>query len=155
VLGPLERGAGGALPPIEVVHADCNEYLRGCGAADLVYFDPPWCEAAADEMSAANGGEMSAAADEMSAAADGAAPPRPRRRATLEVGGCPLSTVVSETLRHNSPLVVVKLPPDYSTAQLLPELHGALGAPVQARAYDIHKPRGGLAYRLVFIRAAA
>jgi hypothetical protein len=132
LLDTLERIAGGPLPPIEIVQADCNDYLRGCGAADIVYFDPPWCEAAAAPNAQ-----------------------RPQRRAALEVGGRPLSAVVGETLRRTSPLVVVKLPPDQSGAQFQEEVQSSFGAPVQVCAYDIHKPRGGLAYRLIFVRAAA
>ena len=149
-LGALERIAGGPLPPVEIVHADCNEYLRGCGAADIVYFDPPWC----DPLASTAASPATDAAIGAHSAADSAMSARPQRRAALEVGGRPLGAMVGETLQRTSPLVVVKLPPDYSAPQLHEEVRSSFGAPVQLREYDIHKPRGGLAYRLLFIRAA-
>lgn len=137
LLETLERHAAGELPPIEVVQADCVEYLSNCGRVDLVYFDPPWCEQL--DVGAAPGAAASA---------------RPQRRANLELGGRPLSAIAGETLRNNAPLIVVKVPPEYGSAQLSEEISSAFGGPVDVRAYDIHKPRGDTAYRLMFVRAA-
>jgi hypothetical protein len=131
LLETLERHAGGELPPIEVVQADCVEYLSNCGRVDLVYFDPPWCEQL-----------------------DAAAAARPQRRAALELGGRPLGAIAGETLRNNAPLIVVKVPPEYSSAQLSEEVGSTFGGLVDVRTYDIHKPRGDTAYKLMFVRAA-
>ena len=95
-----------------------------------------------------------AAAASASAGAGAVSPARPQRRATLALGGRPLSTIVGETLRNNSPLIVVKVPPEYSSAQLIEEVSGAFGSPAVVRSYDIHKPRGDTAYKLMFVRAA-
>jgi len=157
LLETLERHAAGELPPIEVVQADCVEYLSNCGRVDLVYFDPPWCEqldvgaAHGAALDAAHGAALDAALD---AALGAAALARPQRRATLELGGRPLSAIAGETLRNNAPLIVVKVPPEYGSAQLSEEISSAFGGPVIVRAYDIHKPRGDTAYRLMFVRAA-
>lgn len=104
--------------------------------ADMVYFDPPWCE--------------SASASECATA--------PPRRARLTVGSLSLGTAVGRALRYNAPLVVAKLPPAASgglTAEALAaEAAAALGSPVSVSTHSILKPQGSPAYTLAFARVA-
>ena len=147
LLPDLLRIAGGSLPSINVVIGSCLDYLPTAGQVDLVYFDPPWCE--------------TPAADSAAAAADSAAAAqaRPVRLAKLVLGDQAIGTVVGETLKRNTTLVVVKSPLDYNLSELSNDATKALygdslsAVPVTIRSYNINKPSGETAYRLDFVRA--
>ena len=141
LLPDLLRIAGGSLPSINVVIGNCLDYLPTAGQVDLVYFDPPWCETPAADSAAA---------------ADSA---RPVRLAKLVLGDLAIGTVVGETLKRNTTLVVVKSPLDYNLSELSNDATKALygdslsAVPVTIRSYNINKPSGETAYRLDFVRA--
>ena len=155
----IATARSGSPGRVRVVEADCVEFLglaagsaagsaadsaagsaAGSAAerlrprADMVYFDPPWCESASECATA------------------------PPRRARLTVGSLSLGTAVGRALRYNAPLVVAKLPPAASgglTAEALAaEAAAALGSPVSVSTHSILKPQGSPAYTLAFARVA-
>ena len=160
LLPDLLRIAGGSLPSINVVIGNCLDYLPTAGQVDLVYFDPPWCETpAADSAAADSAAADSAAADSAAAESATAAQARPVRLAKLVLGDLAIGTVVGETLKRNTTLVVVKSPLDYNLSELSNDATKALygdslsAVPVTIRSYNINKPSGETAYRLDFVRA--
>jgi len=117
---------------VECVQADCLDYLKNV-KADMVYFDPPWCAPVAATPVAAT----------PVAAMPVAAMLRPPR-IELSLGGKSIGLIIGETLKNTS-LVVVKLPPDY-------DVESILQIATKMAIYDVYKTRGGLAYRLAFVR---
>ena len=156
-LAQIKR-AGAA--PARVVCADCVEFLglqtsasdapEKNHHADIVYFDPPWCEKAeSDVLPERQLPERQLPERQLP---ERQLPERqlPKRLAQLCVGSLPLAAAAAAALRQIAPLVVVKLPPD-SLAQFSTDVC-AMGATVTA--HEIQKPGGDLAYALAFVRSA-
>lgn len=72
--------------------------------------------------------------------------------AGLQLGDMQLHAIVAMVLRQGAPLVVVKLPPDEPVDGFCRLVADARDAPICSASHDVKKPRGALAYRLLFVR---
>ena len=70
----------------------------------------------------------------------------------LQLGDMQLHAAVAMALRLHAPLVVVKLPPGDPVDRFCACVAEALGAPVRSSSHNVAKPKGDLAYRLLFVR---
>jgi 16S rRNA G966 N2-methylase RsmD len=119
--------------PVQVLHADAVAYLGAKPApkASLVYFDPPW-----------GGLDYHKAA-----------------RLSLALGGRDLSEVAADALLNVAPTVIMKIPANADFNLLYAGIQ--LRAPGAAGGFAVHdvprqsrSPKGGVAYRLMFVRRA-
>lgn len=110
--------------PVTVLNGDCVQLLAGGLRADLVYFDVPW-----------GGPEYYKA---------------PSIR--LMLSGRPLGDVVGEALAGNTPLVVVKVPNNADMKEFMETVSSHAEHGTDFRTHNIVKPKGAVAYRLVFVR---
>ena len=70
----------------------------------------------------------------------------------LQLGDMQLHALAATVLGQGTPLVVLKLPPAEPIEEFCRRISDAYGAPVGSACHDVAKPRGGLAYRLTFVR---
>ena len=70
----------------------------------------------------------------------------------LQLGDMQLHELAALVLRQGTPLTVLKLPPAEPIEEFCRRIADAFGAPVCSACHDVAKPKGGLAYRLVFVR---
>jgi len=113
-----------AVRPVTVLNGDCVQLLARGLRADLVYFDVPW------------GGPEYYKAPSM----------------RLMLSGRSLGDIVGETLAGNTPLVVVKVPNNADMKEFMETASSHVEHGADFRAHNIVKPKGAVAYRLVFVR---